>query len=139
MTETVLLDTCALIWIFNGDDPAETVRSAVDHVWATGGSLLVSPISAWEIGMLVSKGRLRLSTAPLSWFRQAIDTDGVDLAELNPAILVESSFLPDANALRDPADRILAATARALGHPVMTRDRLLLGYAEAGHIRALPC
>jgi len=89
--------------------------------------------------MLVSKGRLRLSTAPLSWFRQAIDTDGVDLAELNPAILVESSFLPDANALRDPADRILAATARALGHPVMTRDRLLLGYAEAGHIRALPC
>jgi PIN domain nuclease of toxin-antitoxin system len=139
LSETVLLDTCALIWIFNGDDTAGTVRPAVDRVWAEGGSLLVSPISGWEIGMLVSKGRLRLSTTPLNWFQRAIDTDGVALAELSPAILVESSFLPSAAALRDPTDRIVAATARALGHPLMTRDRLLLDYAEAGHMRALPC
>jgi PIN domain nuclease of toxin-antitoxin system len=89
--------------------------------------------------MLVSKGRLRLSTAPLNWFQRAIDTDGVALAELSSAILIESSFLPSADALRDPADRIVAATARALGHPLMTRDRLLLDYADAGHIRAVAC
>jgi PIN domain nuclease of toxin-antitoxin system len=55
-----------------------------------------------------------------------------------PAILVGASFLPG-DALRDPADRIIAATARALGYRIMTRDRLILDFAAEGHAHAIAC
>jgi PIN domain nuclease of toxin-antitoxin system len=53
-------------------------------------------------------------------------------------VLIASSFLPDI-AVKDPADRILVATARELGLTLMTRDRALLAYAEAGHVKAVGC
>ena len=55
-----------------------------------------------------------------------------------PELLILSSFLPGSPP-RDPADRILAATAREFGYVLMTRDRLLLDYADQGHVRALSC
>ena len=55
-----------------------------------------------------------------------------------PDILIGSSFLPG-KPPRDPADRILAVTAREYGYQLVTRDRPLLDYADQGHIRALAC
>jgi PIN domain nuclease of toxin-antitoxin system len=52
--------------------------------------------------------------------------------------LIASSFLPG-RPPRDPADRIIAATARDYGCTLMTRDRALLDYGEQGHIRVLAC
>ena len=63
---------------------------------------------------------------------------GLELAELSPDVLVGSSFLPGP-ALRDPADRIIAATARMFGYRLMTRDRPLLEFAESGQAAAIPC
>ena len=97
----------------------------------------MSPITAWELGLLVSKGRISLSREPVAWFDALLAT-GVELAPLAPSILIGSSFLPGAM-LRDPADRILAATARALDYRLMTRDERLLEYAAAGHIAAIAC
>jgi len=51
---------------------------------------------------------------------------------------MESSFLPG-SLHRDPADRIIAATAREYGHTVITRDRALLDYARQGHLAAVEC
>jgi PIN domain nuclease of toxin-antitoxin system len=51
---------------------------------------------------------------------------------------MESSFLPG-SIHNDPADRIIAATAREYGFTVMTRDRALLAYAAEGHLSALAC
>jgi PIN domain nuclease of toxin-antitoxin system len=62
----------------------------------------------------------------------------VVLCGLDPETLIESSFLPG-EPPRDPADRIVLATARAHALPVMTRDRAILAYAEAGHVGAIPC
>lgn len=101
-------------------------------------AVFVSPISAWEIGLLVSRGRLNLLMSPERWFATVMRKSGLVLAELPPEILIASSFLPDL-ALRDPADRIIAATAREYGFTLLTRDKPLLAYAEKGHIRALPC
>jgi PIN domain nuclease of toxin-antitoxin system len=53
-------------------------------------------------------------------------------------VLLDSSFLPG-TFHGDPADRIIAATAREHGFTVMTRDRLLLAYAAEGHLAALAC
>lgn len=88
--------------------------------------------------MLVSHGRFVISARPEVWFEQLLNVPGVYLAPMPPAILVLSSFLPGAPP-KDPADRIIAATAREYGYKLMTRDRLLLAYGEEGHIQALAC
>lgn len=87
--------------------------------------------------MLVAKERLTLSMSVTSWF-EALLALGVDLAELSPAILIASTELR-APSLRDPTDRIIAATARTHGYRLMTRDRPLLEFAASGQVTAIPC
>lgn len=110
---------------------------ALDEAGQEGVPVLVSPITAWEMGMLVSRGRIALLEPPMIWFAGLLES-GVQLADLSPSILVESSFLPQSR-LRDPADKVIASTARALGYRVMTRDRPLLDYAAMGHLKAIAC
>jgi PIN domain nuclease of toxin-antitoxin system len=133
----ILLDTCALIWLANEDGIAPPAREAIDEADATGTPVAVSPISAWELGLLVSRGRLSLSLDPRAWFQDALDT-GLVLAPMPPEVLVASSFLPSI-ALRDPGDRIIAATARHYRYRLMTRDRPLLTFGEEGHIETIAC
>lgn len=95
-------------------------------------------MSAWEIGLLNARGRLVMSMSPLAWFDALLAVPGIELAELTPRVLIASSFLPG-DPPKDPADRIIATTARELGLQLVTRDRLLLDYAEQGHIQALAC
>jgi PIN domain nuclease of toxin-antitoxin system len=137
MSRPVLLDTCALIWTLNGDKLSNEAEAELQTAGAANSQIVVSPISAWEIGQLVSKGRLALAADPLSWFQAAID-DGMTLSPLPPSVLVAASFLPGQR-LRDPADRIIAATARAYGYRLMTRDRPLLDFAADGHLQAIAC
>ena len=97
----------------------------------------VSPISAWEVGQLTARGRIFLPRHPLAWFEAAIAA-GISLAPMPPAVLIEASFLPS-KMLRDPADRIIAATARAFGYQIVTRDRIILDFAAEGHAQAIAC
>ena len=57
---------------------------------------------------------------------------------MSPDVLVASSFLPG-KPPGDPADRIIAATARDLGATLITRDRALLGYGKQGHLSVAGC
>ncbi len=107
------------------------------EVFRAGALVFVSPMTAWEVGMLVSRGRLPLVPSPLRWFEELQASD-VRVAPPTPEILVASSFLPH-SALRDPADKVIAATARECGFRLMTRDRPLLDYAAAGWLEAVPC
>lgn len=133
----ILLDTCAVIWLEDGAAFRPEGEAALQEAQKLGTQVLVSPITAWEIGLLVSKGRLAISLPPLKWFERVLDL-GVDLAPLTPEILIASSHLPSPG-LRDPADRIVAATARALDCRLMTRDRPLLEFAASGHVTAIAC
>jgi PIN domain nuclease of toxin-antitoxin system len=137
MTRPILLDTCAIVWI-NQNEPlrgdAERILAEADQV---AGGVVVSPISAWEIGVLMARGRLAASLNPEAWFDALLEA-GAALAAMPPEVLMASSFLPDC-ALRDPADRILAATARASNYRLMTRDQPLLDYASTGHLKAVGC
>ena len=133
MTDCHLLDTCAFIWMAEGtsmDDQAERVIS--------GGKLKVSPITAWEVGLLVARERLAIRAKPGIWFQQHCDFYDIELAELNTEILVDSSFLPG-KVHGDPADRIIIATARAEGMTIMTRDKEILDYARQDHVLAMAC
>jgi PIN domain nuclease of toxin-antitoxin system len=88
--------------------------------------------------MLVSRNRMTLLMKPEAWFDRLLQAPGMSLAELSPELLIASSFLPG-RPPRDPADRIMAATAREDGLRLVTRDRPLLEYADQGHIQALAC
>lgn len=87
--------------------------------------------------MLISKRRIVLAMPALNWFETLVES-GIELAELSPALLVAATEL-NASGLRDPADRIIAATARAFNYRLMTRDRPLLEFATSGHVTAIPC
>jgi PIN domain nuclease of toxin-antitoxin system len=133
----LLLDTCAVIWVFGGVGIDKAARAAVAEA-AAEGRLHLSPISAWEIGMLVAKGRIALSLPTARWIERAFGYPGARIAALEPGLLVESSFLPESPP-GDPADRIVIATARANGLRIVTRDRAILGYAGRGHVAAMAC
>ena len=138
MARPLLLDTCACIWLAHGEPLNDASLAAVADSRQQGLPIAVSPMTAWEIGVLNVRGRLPLLMEPAAWFNAIITLPGVHLALLTPEILIQSSFLPG-EPPRDPADRIIAATARAMGYRLVTRDRLLLDYADAGHIEAIAC
>lgn len=138
MTTPLLLDTCAMIWMGEDAPVAPAAVAAMDKAGIDGTSVLVSPISAWERAMLVAKGRIRSPLSPKAWFDRILSIGGLKLAPLSPDILADASFLPEP-LHRDPADRIIIATARALDLTIITRDTLILDYAAQGHVRAIAC
>ena len=133
----VLLDTCAVLWVANGDPIAGEAHQAIEQAGATN-DVFVSPFSAWEIATLVRKGRLALSMTPDAWFEAVLALPGTALAPMPPRILIASAFLPG-EPPADPADRIMAATARSENHVLITRDRKLVSYGQDGHVRVIAC
>ena len=133
--QPLLLDTCAVIWL---TEKASLRPAAVEVLRVNAGATYISPIIAWEVGMLAARGRLQLLIRPERWFANLFDVPGVRLAEMSPDLLIASSYLPG-KPPRDPIDRIMAATARELGATLITRDRALLDYGEAGHVAVMAC
>jgi PIN domain nuclease of toxin-antitoxin system len=128
----LLLDTHVWIWVMEGrtDEMHASALQAVASAQAEG-RVCVSVISVWEVGMLQSKGRLKLALATGEWVRRALGVAGVRLVELSPEVALDSSSLPG-DVHGDPADRILIATARHLGATLLTRDGHLVRYGQQG-------
>jgi len=136
--QPLLWDTCTAIWIYEKAPLSKAALDALAAAHRDGVISYISPITAWEVGMLASHGRLKLLIRPERWFANLFEVPGVRLADMAPDILIASSFLPG-RPPRDPADRIIAATARDLGATLITRDRALLDYGEQGHVRVVEC
>lgn len=136
--QPLLWDTCAAIWIY---EEAKLAQAALDLIAAAdreGVPSYISPITAWEIGLLASRGRLQLLIRPERWFAKLFEAPGVKLAEMSPDLMIASSYLPG-KPPRDPFDRIIAATARELGATLITRDHALLDYGAQGHVSVVAC
>ena len=118
---SVLLDTHVLLyWI--GRDPRLTAAQARAIAAATATSpLLVSEISLWEVATLVTLGRIRLRRPVRDWLEAATAPPLVRRVSISPAVAAEVTELP-ATFHRDPADRIIVATARTAGAAVATMD-----------------
>src|SRR5208283_1386655 len=138
MSDPVLLDTCAALWLMAGDPMSATSRAAIRQARSANVGVYVSSFTAWEIGTLAAKGRIHLSLSPEVWFDALLALPGVRLAPLTPKVLLASTALPGAPP-NDPADRIIAATSRTHGQIVITRDRKLIEYSCKGHIRITVC
>ena len=132
----VLLDTHVWIWLLNGSERlGPKARKAIQRS-LTEEAVLVSAISPWEVAMLVSKGRLVLDRDVGEWVQTALFLPGIRLEPLSPEVAVASTGLPG-TIHSDPADRMIAATARHLGSTLITADQPLLDYGKAGHLKTL--
>lgn len=129
----LLLDTCALLWLADGTDISNEAREAIRQR-----EIRISSISVWEIANLIRKNRMSLAMQPAAWFRESLRRMGALLSDLDIEILAGSCTLPG-HPPNDPADRIIIATARESDMTIVTRDRLILDYARAGHVRAMAC
>lgn len=133
-----LLDTCAVIWTAHDDPLREPAATRLQDAYRDGRRLFVSPITAWEIGMLVAKGKIALALDPEPWFERFCELPSVTLATMPTSVLVASTCLPGTPP-HDPADRIIIATARAFGYVLATRDAKILDYGAQGHVRVVEC
>lgn len=129
-----LLDTHALVWLLEGNERLGQKSRDLINASAQAQSLYVSAITPWEIAMLVNKGRLSFGQEIGEWLRIALSMPGIQMVPLSIEISVASTqLLGDFHA--DPADRIIVATARHLGATLVTEDKLILTYSQAGHMK----
>jgi PIN domain nuclease of toxin-antitoxin system len=132
--QRLLLDTHVWYWLVTGNKQQLKPAQAAKLVTAAQTSpLLVSVISAWEIGMLVVKRRLALTIPVEAWIDEAINQPEFDTANLTVRIALDSINLPG-DFHSDPADRFLIATARAHRATLVTRDERIAEYAQGGHV-----
>jgi PIN domain nuclease of toxin-antitoxin system len=132
----LLLDTHVWVWQVLGNvDLSVELRLLIDEA-AFSGRLRISSISLWEIALSVSRSRLQLGKPAAIWFAESLIDPGPTIEPLGPEIAIESCHLPG-GFRSDPADQIIVATARVTGASLMTRDRRILDYAQAGYLSAI--
>lgn len=125
----LILDTHVWIWILTGSTNLKpSFRKAFEHSLKTH-IVLISPISIWEIGMLVQKKRIQIEMDVQEWIEQALDIPGMKLAAITPRIAIQSTRLPG-ELHGDPADRLLVATAHEENAVLITCDEKLLTYGK---------
>lgn len=123
----LLLDTN--IWLWGmwephriGPHTLRELRDGANEIW-------LSPISTWEALLLHSKGRIHLKVNLADWLAES--TEGTREAPLTHEIALAASHL---TMHKDPADRLIAATAQVLDMTLVTADEKLLGL---GNIKTL--
>lgn len=123
----IVLDTHALVWWASGD--AQLSRSAKEAIDAQSqdGEILVSAISAWEIAMLVKAGRLVLTMDAAAWLKTVALIPGIRFVPVDVDVSVLSVDLPG-EFHKDPADRLIVATARHYSAPLVTADTKTRSY-----------
>ncbi len=117
----LLLDTHILIWWLDSGGKLSKRQRKVIRSANPENPLYISEISLWEIATLVQLGRIRLRLPLRDWLEAATAPPLVRRIGVSPAIASELTVLPT-SFHRDPADRILVATARVLGATLLTQD-----------------
>ena len=130
---SLILDTHFFIWLMEGRSELTADELKIIKQYSKKNPLLISAISIWEIAILQKKQRITLKQPTTIWVEKALESPLIVLASLTPAILCESVDLPD-DFHKDPADRMIVATARIMQAKLLTRDKKILEYAKIGLI-----
>ena len=125
----IVLDTHTLVW-WVSDDPllSKRARTAIEREQPDG-DIIVSSISAWEIAILVERGKLVLSMDVGGWLSTVAQIDAVQFLPVDVDVATKSVDLPG-DFHKDPADRMIVATARKLAVPLVTKDDKIRAYAH---------
>ena len=128
--EAFVLDTHVWLDVAVGRERSFTarVRRSLDRA-AVAGALYVAAVTPWEVAMLARAGKIRVAGPLLGFVTESLRETRTAVAPLEPAIAVDAVELP-AWDHRDPADRLIVATARNLGAVLVPRDAAILDYAR---------
>jgi PIN domain nuclease of toxin-antitoxin system len=118
----LLLDTH--IWIWNDLQPEKLSPQVVQELMGGHNVLWLSPVSIWELVLLVEKKKLQLKQQFHVWVNESVQNLGLQEASLNWEVAQEFRFTLLGH--KDPADRFLAATAKAYDMTLVTADQRLL-------------
>jgi PIN domain nuclease of toxin-antitoxin system len=126
----LLLDTH--VWVRYGFKTPPLRRPAIEAIDAglETGTIWVSVISVWEIALLVRQDKLALHMSVERWIDEALAVKGLQLLPFTPQIAIESVNLPEPMH-KDPADRILVASARVERLTLVTADKAVLAFAKS--------
>jgi PIN domain nuclease of toxin-antitoxin system len=129
----IVLDTHTLVWWAGADDALSKKAKAAIQQEMAGGKIIVSAISAWEITMLVEREKIVLSMDVGRWLATVAEIESVHFVPVDVDIAMKSVNLPG-DFHRDPADRMIVATARELAAPLVTKDERIRAYKHVNTI-----
>jgi PIN domain nuclease of toxin-antitoxin system len=119
----VILDTCALLWLAQGEgDLSEVALQRIDAAPV----VYISAISGFEIGIKIQKGKLALPARPADWFTAVLAHHNLEVLPLDLEVCIRSTALPAIHA--DPCDRMIIAAAQVHHLPVVTTDPIFAQY-----------
>lgn len=124
----ILLDTHVWLWAMNGNTEylSKEFCKFFNKIIKTK-NVMISPMSIWEIGMLVDKGRIEIGMDTLDWINQALDVQGMQLLPITPRIAIQSTKIPG-SLHGDPVDRLLIASAYEENAVLVTCDKKILEF-----------
>ena len=121
----VLLDTHALLWwTLDPGRLSPKASSACSKILQTGS--LISSISIWEIGIKIKNGRIDIGMAIEDYTRKLNQLNCVEIVPVDEKIWMESIRLRWEN--RDPADRVIVATALFRSVPIVSKDEKISSF-----------
>jgi PIN domain nuclease of toxin-antitoxin system len=125
----IVLDTHALLWWMSAPDKIpRKAKRLLESAIADRKPVAVSSISIWEIAMLVERGRLELTIPAAVWIAHLEEIPWLSFEPVDNRVAVRSVQLVGFPH-RDPADRIIVATALGLNATLITADDRLRGYS----------
>ncbi len=123
----IVLDTHVWIWwVSNPERLSDNAEKFVDAAMLKK-AVYLSSISSWEVALLVANDRLALTMDVRDWIAKTEALPFVNFVPVDNAIAIKSIYLPEP-LHRDPADRIIIATALTLGAALLTTDEKIMNY-----------
>ncbi|MGH9711776.1 MAG: type II toxin-antitoxin system VapC family toxin [Candidatus Acidiferrales bacterium] len=118
----LLLDTH--IWIWSQLEVERLAERVLRELNDEANELWISPISIWELILLVRKGRVVLQMEPYEWIEETLKSGPLREAPLTKEVVLATREVQLPH--RDPADHFLAASSKVFGLTLVTADARLL-------------
>lgn len=129
----IILDTHVWVWAMMGNSALSKGFSIAFEKVLKSHGVFISPMSIWEVGMLVEKKRIEIEMDVLDWIARAVDEAGIQLCPITPRIAIQSTRLPG-EVHGDPVDRLLIASAFEENAVLVTCDQKILEFGKGKFI-----